>query len=98
MIPPISIPKKHVETIVEYTKKIARELNVVGLMNMQYAIVDDRVYVLEANPRASRTVPLVSKVCSVSMARVATEIMLTEATGGKSPLDTLLSREIPISG
>ena len=57
VIPPISIPKKHVETIVEYTKKIARELNVVGLMNMQYAIVDDRVYVLEANPRASRTVP-----------------------------------------
>ncbi|MGI5943076.1 MAG: carbamoyl-phosphate synthase large subunit [Pelotomaculaceae bacterium] len=98
VIPPISIPKKHVETIVEYTKKIARELNVVGLMNMQYAIVDDRVYVLEANPRASRTVPLVSKVCSVSMARVATEIMLTEATGGKSPLDTLLSREIPHFG
>jgi carbamoyl-phosphate synthase large subunit len=98
VIPPISIPKKHVETIVEYTKKIARELNVVGLMNMQYAIVDDRVYVLEANPRASRTVPLVSKVCSVSMARVATEIMLTQATGGKSSLDTLLSREIPHFG
>src|SRR5450830_716845 len=76
VIPPISIPARHIETIVEYTKKIARELNVVGLMNMQYAIADDRVYVLEANPRASRTVPLVSKVCNVSMARLATQIML----------------------
>src|SRR5665647_2830300 len=76
VIPPISIPPRHIETIVEYTKKIARELNVVGLMNMQYAIADDRVYVLEANPRASRTVPLVSKVCNVSMARIATEIMM----------------------
>ena len=86
VIPPISIPKKHVDTIVEYTKKIARELNVVGLMNMQYAIADDKVYVLEANPRASRTVPLVSKVCNVSMARIATEIMMSEATGKKSSL------------
>jgi carbamoyl-phosphate synthase large subunit len=98
VIPPISIPKRHVETIVEYTKKIAREMNVVGLMNMQYAIADDMVYVLEANPRASRTVPLVSKVCNVSMARIATEIMLAEATGGKSSLNTLISREIPHFG
>mgnify|MGYP000955733511 FL=1 len=98
VIPPISIPKKHVDTIVEYTKKIARELNVVGLMNMQYAIADDKVYVLEANPRASRTVPLVSKVCNVSMARIATEIMMSEATGKKSSLDTLISREIPHFG
>ncbi|HQD76088.1 MAG TPA: carbamoyl-phosphate synthase large subunit [Bacillota bacterium] len=98
VIPPISIPKKHVDTIVEYTKKIARELNVVGLMNMQYAIADDKVYVLEANPRASRTVPLVSKVCNVSMARIATEIMMSEATGKKSSLNTLISREIPHFG
>jgi len=83
VIPPISIPARHIETIMEYTKKIARELNVVGLMNMQYAIADDRVYVLEANPRASRTVPLVSKVCNVSMARIATEIMLATETGEK---------------
>ncbi|MDP2911828.1 MAG: carbamoyl-phosphate synthase large subunit [Candidatus Omnitrophota bacterium] len=76
VLPPRTIPRKHIETIQEYTKKIALELKVVGLMNMQYAIADDKVYVLEANPRASRTVPLVSKVTGVSMARIATEIML----------------------
>jgi len=76
VIPPVSLAPKHVETIKSYTKIIARELNVVGLMNMQYAIADDTVYVLEANPRASRTVPIVSKVCNVSMARIATQLML----------------------
>ena len=76
VIPPISIPAKHIETIYEYTRRIAVELNVVGLMNMQYAICNDMVYVLEANPRASRTVPLVSKVCNIHMARIATKIML----------------------
>jgi carbamoyl-phosphate synthase large subunit len=78
VIPPVSIPKKHLETIVEYTRTIARELKVVGLMNMQYAIAGDRVYVLEANPRASRTVPLVSKIANLSLARIATELMLGE--------------------
>jgi carbamoyl-phosphate synthase large subunit len=76
VIPPISIPTRHVDTIYDYTRRIAMELNVVGLMNMQYAIADDTVYVLEANPRASRTVPLVSKVCNIPMARLATQIML----------------------
>jgi carbamoyl-phosphate synthase large subunit len=76
VIPPISIPAKHLDTIAEYTRRIAIELNVVGLMNIQYAIANDTVYVLEANPRASRTVPLVSKVCNVPMARLATQIML----------------------
>jgi len=76
VIPPISIPVKHIETIKEYTRKIAVELNVIGLMNIQYAIVDDTVYILEANPRASRTVPIVSKVCNIPMARMATKIML----------------------
>ena len=76
VIPPISIPAKHLDTIYEYTRKIAVELNVVGLMNIQYAIANDTVYILEANPRASRTVPLVSKVCGISMARLATQIML----------------------
>ncbi|MCP6720510.1 MAG: carbamoyl-phosphate synthase large subunit [Patescibacteria group bacterium] len=76
VIPPVSIPQKHIDTICEYTRKIAVEMNVVGLMNMQYAIAEDIVYVLEANPRASRTVPLVSKVCGISMARIATQIML----------------------
>ncbi len=76
VIPPVSISKKHIDTICEYTRKIAMELNVVGLMNIQYAIAGDTVYVLEANPRASRTVPLVSKVCNIPMARLATQIML----------------------
>ncbi|MDQ7782769.1 MAG: carbamoyl-phosphate synthase large subunit [Desulfomonilaceae bacterium] len=76
VIPPISIPSKHVETIVEYTRTIGIKLNVVGLMNIQYAIANDTVYVLEANPRASRTVPIVSKVCGISMARIATQVML----------------------
>ncbi len=76
VIPPISIPAKHLETIYEYTRKIAVELNVIGLMNIQYAISDDMLYVLEANPRASRTVPLVSKVCNIPMIKIAIEIML----------------------
>ncbi|MBW2539710.1 MAG: carbamoyl-phosphate synthase large subunit, partial [Deltaproteobacteria bacterium] len=76
VIPPISIPPKHIETINEYTRKIAVELNVIGLLNIQYAIADDNVYILEANPRASRTVPIVSKVCNISMARLATQVML----------------------
>jgi len=67
-------------------------------MNMQYAIADDRVYVLEANPRASRTVPLVSKICNVSMARIATEIMLASLTGNESPVNSLVAKEIPHFG
>ncbi len=76
VIPSVIIPKEHKKTIYEYTRKIAIELKVVGLMNIQYAIYDDTVYILEANPRASRTVPLVSKVCNISMARIATQILL----------------------
>ncbi len=76
VIPPVSIPQKHIDTIEEYTRRIASELQVVGVMNIQYAICKDVVYVLEANPRASRTVPLVSKVCAIPMARLATELML----------------------
>ncbi|MDH4266226.1 MAG: carbamoyl-phosphate synthase large subunit [Deltaproteobacteria bacterium] len=76
VIPPVSIPHRHLDTIHEYTKKIAIEFKVVGLMNIQYAIANDVVYILEANPRASRTVPLVSKVCNIPMARIATQVML----------------------
>jgi len=76
VIPPVIIPEKHQETIKEYTRKIAIELNVVGLLNIQYAIYDNIVYILEANPRASRTVPLVSKICNISMAKIATQILL----------------------
>ncbi len=94
VIPPISIPVKHIETIAEYTRKIAIELNVVGLMNIQYAIADDTVYILEANPRASRTVPIVSKVCNIQMARIATQIML-----GKKLSDFgLIQKNIPHYG
>jgi carbamoyl-phosphate synthase large subunit len=94
VIPPVSIPEKHMKTINEYTKKIAKELNVVGLMNMQYAIANDTVYVLEANPRASRTVPIVSKVCGLSMARYATQCML-----GKKLSDlNLKQKKIPHYG
>jgi len=76
VIPSVNIPQEQLDTIKEYTSKIAHELGVVGVMNMQYAIADGVVYVLEANPRASRTVPLVSKVCGIPMARVATQLML----------------------
>ena len=94
VIPPVSIPENHLKTINEYTRRIAKELHVVGLMNMQYAIAKDTVYVLEANPRASRTVPLVSKVCNVSMARIATELMM-----GKKLVDLgLEKKKIPHFG
>jgi carbamoyl-phosphate synthase large subunit len=94
VIPPISISHKHLDTITEYTKTIAIELGVVGLMNMQYAIYKDTVYVLEANPRASRTVPLVSKVCNIPMARLATQIIM----GKKLPDFDLKNRNIPHFG
>ena len=76
VIPPVIIHKDHKKTIYDYTRRIAIELKVVGLMNIQYAIYEDTVYILEANPRASRTVPLVSKVCNISMATIATQILL----------------------
>jgi len=76
VIPPISLAPKHIDTIREYTRRIATELKVVGLMNMQYAVYENTIYVLEANPRASRTVPIVSKVCGLSMARAATQVIL----------------------
>lgn len=98
VIPPVSIPEKHIKTMVEYTKSIAIEMNVVGLMNMQYAISDDKVYVLEANPRASRTVPLVSKVCNVQMARIATEVIMAEYEGKSYPITSLRNKKIPHYG
>ena len=79
VLPPVNIPQNNLDTIKEYTKKIAENLHVCGLMNMQYAIEDGKVYVIEANPRASRTVPLVSKVCDTQMARLATRMMLGES-------------------
>mgnify|MGYP001236551934 CR=1 FL=1 len=78
VIPPVNIPAQHVETIINYTRKIAIEMGVVGLMNIQYAIYQDTVYIIEANPRASRTVPLVSKVCNIPMPRLAVRAMMGE--------------------
>ena len=75
-IPPVTLSQKHIDTIEEYTRRIASELHVSGVMNIQYAICKDIVYVLEANPRASRTVPLVSKVCNIPMAGLATKLMM----------------------
>ena len=78
VLPPASISEANKETILDYTRKIAKKLKVVGLMNMQFAIENDKVYVIEANPRASRTVPLVSKVAGTQMAGIATKLMLGE--------------------
>ena len=89
ILPSKNIPAETVATIKEYTRKIAEEMGVRGLMNMQYAIEDGKVYVLEANPRASRTVPLVSKVCNVGMVKLATQIMTSELTGKESPVSGL---------
>ena len=93
VIPPKSLTKEQIDTIKDYTKRIATEMNVVGLMNMQYAIEDDKVYVLEANPRASRTVPLVSKVCGINMVKLATDIMTREMTGRPSPVPELKEKK-----
>ena len=75
-IPPVTIAPKHIRTIEEHAAKIAKDFQVKGILNVQFAICDDEVYIIEANPRASRTVPIVSKVTGISMARHATEIML----------------------
>ncbi len=98
IIPSVHITEKNVETIKEYTKKIAEEMHVKGLMNMQYAIENGKVYVLEANPRASRTVPLVSKVCDVRMVPIATDIITSELTGRPSPVPALKEKKIPYYG
>jgi len=98
IIPSKHISEENVATIKEYTRKIAEEMHVRGLMNMQYAIEDGKVYVLEANPRASRTVPLVSKVCNIRMVPLATEIITSEITGNPSPVPGLKEQDIPYYG
>ena len=95
ILPSRQISKENLATIKEYTRKIAVEMNVVGLMNMQYAIEDGKVYVLEANPRASRTVPLVSKVCGIRMVPLATDIITGSLTGRPSPVPELKEKHIP---
>ena len=98
IIPSRHISEKNVKTIKEYTRKIAEEMGVKGLMNMQYAIENDKVYVLEANPRASRTVPLVSKVCNIRMVPLAIDIVTSELTGRPSPVPGLKEKNIPYYG
>ena len=98
ILPSVHISEENVKTIKEYTRKIAEEMHVQGLMNMQYAIENGKVYVLEANPRASRTVPLVSKVCNIRMVPLATEIITSELTGNPSPVPALKEQVIPNYG
>ena len=74
VVPPFMVAERHLATIRDYTRRIARALKVVGLMNTQYAIKDDTVYVLEVNPRSSRTVPYISKATGVPMAKIAAQI------------------------
>ena len=97
------LPSRHISpealaTIKDYTRKIAEAMHVVGLMNIQYAIEAGKIFVLEANPRASRTVPLVSKVCGIRMVPLAVEAITRELTGRPSPLETLGERTIPYYG
>ncbi len=98
IIPSKHISQENVDTIKEYTRKIAEEMHVKGLMNMQYAIEKGKVFVLEANPRASRTVPLVSKVCNIRMVPLAIEIVTAELTGRPSPVTQLKEHKIPYYG
>ncbi len=94
IIPSLNISEENLCTIKDYTRRIAEEMHVRGLMNMQYAIENDKVYVLEANPRASRTVPLVSKVCNIGMVPIATDIITREITGRPSPVPELKEKHI----
>ncbi|MCR5721401.1 MAG: carbamoyl-phosphate synthase large subunit, partial [Lachnospiraceae bacterium] len=98
IVPSLNISEENLKTIEEYTRKIAEEMHVKGLMNMQYAIENGKVYVIEANPRASRTVPLVSKVCNIQMVPIATEIVTREITGRPSPVPALTKKAIPYHG
>ncbi len=89
VIPPISISRKMIDEIKEATRALARELNVIGLMNIQFAIKDEELFVLEVNPRASRTIPFVSKAIGVPLARLATWVMM-----GKTLKEIGFTREI----
>ncbi|MCU1267983.1 MAG: carbamoyl-phosphate synthase large subunit [Acidobacteria bacterium] len=92
VLPPLRIDPEHIETMRHYTRKMAQALNVRGLMNVQFAIKDDRVYVLEVNPRASRTVPFVSKATGVPIARIAALVM-----AGQSLKEFALPAELTVN-
>jgi len=93
VVPPFLCPERHLQTIRDYTRRIAKALNVVGLMNTQFAIKDDTVYVLEVNPRASRTVPYLSKATGVPLAKIAARVMT-----GKTLAQLGLTEDLPVSG
>jgi carbamoyl-phosphate synthase large subunit len=93
VVPPFQTPARHLDTMRDYTRRIARALTVVGLMNVQFAIKDDEVYVLEVNPRASRTVPYLSKATGVSLARAAACVM-----AGKSLASLGLTHDLDVAG
>ena len=93
VVPPFICPERHLATIRDYTRRIARALKVVGLMNVQYAIKDDVVYVLEVNPRASRTVPYLSKASGVPLAKIAAKVM-----AGRTLAELGLTKDIEVSG
>ena len=98
IVPSKHIPEDNLATIKEYTKKMAVEMGVKGLLNIQFAIEDGKVFVIEANPRASRTVPLVSKVCGIRMVPIAIEIVTGSLTGKPSPVPELKERTVPYYG
>ena len=98
ILPSVHIPAENLETIKDYTRRIAEEMHVQGLMNMQYAIENGKVYVLEANPRASRTVPLVSKVCDIRMVPLAIDVIMQDYTHNPSPVPSLKEKHIPYYG
>ncbi|MFH1905765.1 MAG: carbamoyl-phosphate synthase large subunit [bacterium] len=87
VIPSRNISKENLTILKDYTKKIANTLKVIGLMNIQYAIAEGKIYILEANPRASRTVPIVSKVMGISMAKIATQVLLGKKLKDIIPAD-----------
>ncbi|MEW5984211.1 MAG: carbamoyl-phosphate synthase large subunit [Acidobacteriota bacterium] len=93
VVPPYLVPERHQDTIRDYTRRIGRALGVVGLMNAQYAIKRDTVYVLEVNPRASRTVPYLSKATGVPLAKVAARVM-----GGRTLADLGLTSDLTVGG
>src|SRR4029078_7675225 len=93
VVPPFLCPERHLATIRDYTRRLARALNVIGLMNVQYATKDDVVYVLEVNPRASRTVPYLSKAAGISLAKVAAKVM-----AGRTLADLGITKDLEVSG
>ena len=98
VIPSMNISAENLRTIRGYTKKIAEHMGVRGLLNVQFAIENGRVFVIEANPRASRTVPLVSKVCNVNMVPIAARIATAPLTGDSFTVSSLKERDIPYYG